>query len=91
MASAAQEKELTAKVTKLVAERFGGDFAKAFAHYDGDGDGRVDRAELGRLLADAGIGNLLTRGAWASGILTALDASKDGAISAAEFEAVLKG
>lgn len=89
MATEAQKQELTDKVTKLVEERFGGDYARAFAHYDADGDGRIDRAELGRLLADAGIGNWLTRGAWAAGIVAALDADRDGTISAPELQAAM--
>jgi Ca2+-binding EF-hand superfamily protein len=89
VATEAQKQELTGKVAKLVRERFGGDYGKAFAHYDSDGDGRIDRAELGRMLEDAGIGTWLTRGAWASGIVAALDADKDGTISGPEFEAVL--
>jgi Ca2+-binding EF-hand superfamily protein len=92
MATDAQRQELTDKVTKLVADRFGGDFRKAFEHYDsGKRDGRIDKAELGKLLEDAGIGNWLTRGAWADGILAALDADKDGTISGPEFETVLTG
>jgi Ca2+-binding EF-hand superfamily protein len=89
MATEAQKKELTDKVTRLLAERFGGDYHKAFAHYDGNGDGRIDKEELGSLLSDAGIGNWLTRGAWADGIIAVLDANKDGTISGPEFEAVL--
>jgi Ca2+-binding EF-hand superfamily protein len=89
MATEAQKRELTDKVTRLIQDRFGGDYHRAFAHYDANGDGRVDRAELGRLLEDAGIGNWLTRGAWAGGIVAALDADKDGTISGPEFEAVL--
>ena len=89
MATEAQKRELTDKVTLLIRDRFGGDYHRAFAHYDANGDGRIDRAELGRLLEDAGIGNWLTRGAWASGIVAALDADKDGTISGPEFEAVL--
>src|SRR4051794_41345307 len=77
MASEAQKQELTEKVTALVRDRFGGDYGKAFAHYDANKDGRIDRAELGRMLEDAGIGSWLTRGAWASGIVAALDADKD--------------
>jgi len=79
----------TTTTSKLVQERFGGDYHRAFAYYDTNGDGRIDRAELGRLLEDAGIGNWLTRGAWASGIVAALDANKDGTISGPEFDAVL--
>jgi hypothetical protein len=89
MATEAQKRELTDKVTRLIQERFAGDYGRAFAHYDSNGDGRIDRAELGRLLQDAGIGSWLTRGAWASGIVAALDADKDSTISAAELQAVL--
>ena len=89
MATEAQQQELTDKVTKLVAEQFGGDYAKLFEHYDSNKDGRITKAELGALLTDAGIGNWLTRGAWASGIVTALDANQDAAISLAEFQAIL--
>ena len=34
MASESQQRKLVDKVTKLVAERFGGDYHKAFEHYD---------------------------------------------------------
>src|SRR5262245_5425818 len=81
MATEAQKRELTDKVTRLIQDQFGGDYHKAFAHYDTNGDGRIGRAELGRLLEDAGIGNWLTRGAWEVGIVAALDADKDSTIS----------
>jgi Ca2+-binding EF-hand superfamily protein len=90
MATDAQKKELQEKVGKLVANQFGADYHKAFGHYDGDRDGKINKAELEVLLKDAGIGNWLTRGSWAGGILAELDADKDGSISGAEFEAVLK-
>jgi Ca2+-binding EF-hand superfamily protein len=91
MATEAQKQEVVDKVTKLVTDRFGGDFQKAFEHYDSDPrDGRINKAELGAFLKEAGIGNWLTRGAWTEGILSALDADKDGTISAEEFLAVLK-
>jgi Ca2+-binding EF-hand superfamily protein len=91
MAGDAQKKELQAKVGKLVADQFGGDYHAAFAHYDNNKkDGKINKAELLELLKDAGIGNWLTRGAWANGIIAELDTDKDGTISAAEFEAVLK-
>ena len=90
MATESQKQELTDKVSTLVKGHFGGNYQEAFAHYDANGDGRIDKDELGQLLQDAGIGNWLTRGAWASGIVAALDADKDGTISASEFEAVLE-
>jgi Ca2+-binding EF-hand superfamily protein len=91
MAHDAQRKELVDKVSRLFATRFGGDHRKAFEHYDRNKqDGGITWTDLTRLLADAGIGNRLTRGAWADGIMAALDADRDGAISLAEFEAVLK-
>lgn len=91
MASAEQKQELENKVTELVVSRFGGDYRAAFKHYDTDGNGTISKAELHALLSDAGIGNRLTRGAWASGILAEMDTDGDGAISWAEFEAVFEG
>jgi EF-hand domain pair len=82
------ERELKQKVSALVATKFGGDYKKAFDHYDADHDGGVDKSELGRLLSDAGVGNAFTRGAWTSGIITKLDSSKDAKIEWSEFEAV---
>jgi Ca2+-binding EF-hand superfamily protein len=91
MATEAQKQELVEKVSKLVTDRFGGDFSRAFEHYDsGRKDGRIDKAELEALLKDADVGNWLTRGAWAAGIIDALDADKDGTISAEEFQAALR-
>lgn len=90
MATEAQKKELFDKVSLLVAANFGGDFHKAFEHYDSPTrDGKIDKAELVELLKDANIGNWLTRGTWADGIIAELDRDADGSISRAEFEAVL--
>ena len=90
MAAEAQKQELRDRANALVTDRFGGDFDRAWAHYDGDRDGRVDRDELQAMLKDAGIGNWLTRGAWTSGIIEALDADQDSTISAAEFQAAIR-
>ena len=91
MATESQKREIKDNVGRLVAERFGGDFQKAFEHYDTTAkDGHIDAVELTQLLKDAGIGNWLTRDAWVEGIISALDANDDGAISAAEFDAILK-
>jgi Ca2+-binding EF-hand superfamily protein len=91
MATEAQKKELLEKVGKLVRDRFGGDYHQAFTHYDNvKRDGKINKAELVQLLQDAGVGNWLTRGAWADGIIAELDTDGDGTISGPEFEAVLK-
>ena len=79
------------KVTALVTARFGGDYKAAFAHYDADKNGTIDKDELKGLLADAGIGSGLTRWAWANGVMGEVDANADGGISWAEFEAVFHG
>ena len=90
-ATEVQKNELRDKVSKLVGDNFGGDYHKAFEHYDDDvKDGKISRRELAKLLGDAGIGNWLTRGAWVSGIIAELDTDKDGSISQSEFEEVLK-
>lgn len=85
-----EEEELKNKVAGLVARRFSNDYRRAFNHYDDNGDGKVARPELKALLSDAGVGNMFTRNAWVSGIISALDKDYDGCISWAEFEAVFK-
>lgn len=89
------EAELVGKVQKLMNERFGGTDsaarAKLFAAYDHDGDGQVDRDELKKLLADAGVGNGLTRGVWVSGVISKLDHDASGTISYAELESIFAG
>ena len=91
-ATAAQTKELKEKTDALVKARFDGDYHKAFDHYDlADKDGKISKAELIRLLEDAGVGNWLTRCPWADGIISALDTDQDGLISGAEFERVSGG
>ena len=86
-----QKNELRDKVSKLIRDTFGEDYHSAFEHYDEVKDGRISSGELTKLIADAEIGNWLTRGMWASGIIAELDSDKDGRISEAEFEEVLKG
>ena len=83
--------ELKSKVGTLVGKQFGGDYKKAFEHYDADHDGAIDKGELGALLKDASVGNGVTRGAWAKGIIEKLDHSGDGKIDWTEFEAVATG
>lgn len=51
---------------------------------------KADREELLKLLADADVGNFMTRGELASGMMKEVDADKDGSISWIEFEQKLK-
>ena len=80
--------ELKHKVTVLVDKRFSGTYHNAFEHYDRDHDGKMTRNEIIEMLEDAGVGNGLTRGAWANGILDKLDMNHDRGVSWGEFEAV---
>jgi Ca2+-binding EF-hand superfamily protein len=88
MATQAQRRELQDKVSTLVTGQFGGDYRRVFRHYDRNQDGKINKPELVALLKDAGVGNLLTRGAWADGIIGELDSDGDGTVSEAEFESV---
>ena len=85
-------RELKTKVGSLVRHKFDGDYKRAFAHYDTNKDGGIDKSELVQLLADAGVGNGITRGTWASRIIEKLDSSGDtkgnAMIEWSEFETV---
>jgi Ca2+-binding EF-hand superfamily protein len=91
MANEDKRQEIDDKVTALVKTRFDGDYKAAFAYYDADDNGMIDKDELKSLLKDAGIGSGLTRWAWAQGIMERVDSNGDGGISWAEFEAVFQG
>jgi Ca2+-binding EF-hand superfamily protein len=91
MASEQEKQELADKVSALVEAKFGGDYQLAFQQYDSNQDGKISSAELKSLLRDAGVGNALTRSAWASGIIAELDTDGDGEISWSEFNSVLGG
>lgn len=86
------EEELVTKVRKLMTDRFGGTDAvsrrKLFEAYDKDADGQISKDELTQLLVDAGIGNGLTRGTWARGVMARLDTDESKTISYDELEAV---
>jgi Ca2+-binding EF-hand superfamily protein len=91
MASDQNKQELVDKVSALVDAKFAGDYQLAFQQYDSNQDGKISSAELKSLLYDAGVGNALTRSAWASGIIAELDADGDGEISWSEFNSVISG
>jgi len=82
--------ELKHKVAAFCANHYDGDYRKAFDDYDSNLDGMMTRDEIVELLADAGVGNRLTRGMWANGILDKLDMNQDHGVSWAEFESVFK-
>lgn len=93
MASEEQIRELKDKISKLVNDKYSGDWYRAFTHYAAlnGSSALVDRKDLLELLEDAKVGNMFTRGAWADGIIEELDENKDGSISWGEFEPILKG
>jgi len=93
MANEKEIKELKEKVAALVQSKFGGDWYRAFTHYAAlnGSNATVDKEDLQVMLEDAGVGNWLTRGAWADGIIGELDKNKDKSISWEEFEALLQG
>ena len=84
------EDELVGKVQLLLRDKFGGTDADArlrlFEAYDANHDGEVDKDELLRLLADAGIGNPTTRSMWVAGVMSRVDSDKSSTISYAELE-----
>jgi len=92
MATEEEKAELKSKVSKLVDQKYGGDWDRAFRHYaaKGGSGSLVEKDDLLVLLEDADIGNWMTRGAWADGIIEELDSSGDGKISKPEFQKVLK-
>jgi hypothetical protein len=69
-----EQRELKEKVGKLAMR-------VTFTRYDADGNGKLDAPELRLMLADAGIGNFITRGTWVSSIVAALDSDRDGMVS----------
>ena len=87
MATEANKRELVEKVAKLVANNFGGSWKHAFGFYASAAAG-MDSTDIVRVLSDAGIGNVFTRGKWADAIMAEIDRDRDGFISEAEFQAM---
>ena len=81
----AQANEVITKVQALVKAKYAGDYLAAFKAYDLDHNGKLGHKDVSKLLEDAGVGNWLTRGTWASGIISSLDLDHDGAISPPEL------
>ena len=91
-ASPEQIKELKDKFRNWVVAKFGGDWDKAFRTAAGrsNSDNTINREELLWALNQAGIGNWITRGAWADGIIAELDKGGDRTISEREFNSVFR-
>ncbi len=85
MVNQLRRRVLEEKLAAFVAAEFGGDDRAAFDEYDTNGDGLLDRVELRRLLADAGVGAPATRGLWAAGVIAEVDYDGDGAVSWADY------
>ena len=81
-------RELRDKVGALVRTRFGGSYQVAFAHYDRNQRGQIDREGLVTLLADAGVGGRWTRPGWAAAVFAEVKRDGEGLISWPEFATV---
>jgi hypothetical protein len=95
MALTAEQQEVADKVEALCVARYGSkDGAsqrKLFESYDESGNGTLSGAELSVLLADADVGNGLTRSLWVDGIFAALDKDpEDAELSWDEYESAAK-
>ncbi len=89
---AGEQEQLVASIESALQTRYGdtslASMRKLFDSYDTNKDGKIDKDELIKLLKDVGIGNSLTRGKWAKGIIDKLDTDADKAISWDEFQLV---
>lgn len=80
--------ELVAKVRAL-AKAKGLPPAALFQRYDANGAGQLDRSELTRLLSDANVGNMFTRGAWVAAVFDQLDKDRSAGLTLGELDGVL--
>ncbi|MBW2525643.1 MAG: EF-hand domain-containing protein [Deltaproteobacteria bacterium] len=87
-----QIRELKDKFKRWIDQDFGGDWDKAFRTVANRANSvnTINREELLWALEQAGIGNWITRGMWADGIIKELDKSGDRAISEREFNSVFR-
>ena len=75
--------ELLLKVSMLARRHFYSDYKRMFDHYATNPrfPGQIDQDGLASLLADAGIGNGITRPQWVRGVMSAVDKNNDGFVS----------
>jgi hypothetical protein len=81
------EEQVIKQIEALCANKFGGSLHAMFIAYAPDG--KLTYAELYKVLTDAGIGNVFTRGIYCNRIIAALDLDKDGCISENELAAAI--
>lgn len=91
-----KKEEVLSKIDTYVQTRFGGNFRKAFDHYDQltGQNGTVTKEGVMQLLADANVDTRVfgfsAAGKYADQLIEAIDLNKDGAVDWPEFEAKLK-
>ena len=92
--------QVLGKVRTYVQTTFGGDYRKAFDHYDKltTQNGKVDKEAIIRLLADAGVDTVVlvlgvpvsAAGKYAGTMIKEFDLDGDGQVDWNEFEAKFK-
>jgi Ca2+-binding EF-hand superfamily protein len=80
-----EEQLIIEAVTDYVARVHGGDWQKAFAAADKDGDGRVNAPEIAGVLQLAGVGYSFTRGTISRRVVRRVDGNQDGFVTFSEF------
>lgn len=77
------------KAKAFVADKYDGDYRKAFDAYDANKDGLAEHNEIVQFFADVGVGSWVTRGVWAYAAIAYLDKDDDGCVSWDEFNNAL--
>ncbi|MBL8957524.1 MAG: EF-hand domain-containing protein [Myxococcaceae bacterium] len=81
--------DLGRRVNTMVQNRFQGNYRQAFNHY-AQGGAEVSGNQVGRMLGDAGVGNLLTRGAYKDAVMDRFDTNRNGGVSWSEFQSGMR-
>lgn len=87
------EEEVKSKISALCTKKFGDSsptsMKKLFASYDGNGDGKINKSELVRILDDAGVNIFLAPQSMVAGqIISKIDQDGDGQITWPEYAKV---
>lgn len=68
---------LIEKINSYVETKFNGDFNKAFASFDINNDGKLDKNELWYALEMMDVGTYVTRSLWVKGIMEYFDSDSN--------------